>query len=180
MTDDSDFQEDQERPSRSEQKRAAQALLVLAERLVALPRARLRRAELPTDLHDEIERTRATRSHGARKRQMRFLAGLLRRLDDAELEPLRALADGTQPGAQPGAQPGPKPGSERQRRAELLCQKLLEHGDSALAEVLEKHPQLDRQHLRSLLRQARREQGRAQPSPAARKLTALLQALPDG
>lgn len=160
------------RPSRSEQKRAAQAIHRLAEHLVALSPARVAKAGLPDELQREIARTRSFKAHGAHKRQLGFLAKLMRRLDETELASLRALVDGQLPqAAKPAA---------AERPAETLCRSLIEGGDAELGSLLDRHPALDRQHLRNLLRQARREHARGKSGQAVRKLVVFLEGLPNG
>ena len=61
---------DDERPSRSQQRREALATLELAEQLVALPPSRLARIDLPDDVREEIATTRRITAHVARKRQL--------------------------------------------------------------------------------------------------------------
>jgi ribosome-associated protein len=66
-------------PSRSAKKRAAKGVEDLAMRLADLAQADFRRLPLQGDLRRELEAARAIRAHGARKRQIKHLAGLLRR-----------------------------------------------------------------------------------------------------
>jgi ribosome-associated protein len=66
-------------PSRSAQKRSAQAIEDLARTLVELPDGAWRQLPLPADLRQELAHARGTREHGARRRQLKHLAGLLRK-----------------------------------------------------------------------------------------------------
>lgn len=66
-------------PSRSAQKRSAQAIEDLARTLVELPEGAWRHAPLAEDLARELAQARATREHGARRRQLKHLAGMLRK-----------------------------------------------------------------------------------------------------
>ena len=74
-------------PSKSQLKREAQETFQLGRRLVELPDAQLKALPLDSDVLEAVYFARSIRSHGARKRQLGFLAGLLRR---ADLEPLEA------------------------------------------------------------------------------------------
>jgi ribosome-associated protein len=76
-------QREQEAPSRSARKRAAQAVETLAVALAEMPAADLARLRAPDDILEALHETRATRGHGSRKRQIKYLAGLLRRRPDA-------------------------------------------------------------------------------------------------
>jgi ribosome-associated protein len=82
-------------PSRSARKRAAQAVETLAFALVELAEADLARLCAPKDILAALHEARATRGHGARKRQVKYLAGRLRRRPDAvaELEAFMAGLD---------------------------------------------------------------------------------------
>jgi len=70
---------------RSAKKREAKSVELLAQKLADIPEAEL--ARLPGDpiLAKEIELTRKTVGHSSRKRQIKHLAGLLRRDDEIRL-----------------------------------------------------------------------------------------------
>lgn len=76
----------QEQPSRSAKKRAAKAIEGLAERLVNLAEADFRRLPLAGEIRHEMEEARRIKAHGARRRQLKHLAGLLRRDDESRQE----------------------------------------------------------------------------------------------
>jgi ribosome-associated protein len=80
-------------PSRSAKKRAAKEVEALARSLAELPERDFARLTIPPALEEEVARTRATKGHGSRKRQTKYLAGLLRQLDE-EREALRAELEG--------------------------------------------------------------------------------------
>ena len=62
-------------------------------------------------------------------------------------------------------------------RLEATRDKLLADEESALPELIAAYPQLDRQHLRSLLRQARLEREKNKPPRAYREIFQLLKDL---
>lgn len=157
-------------PSRTQQRREALAVLALASQLVELQPTRLAKLELPEDVRHEIDITRRTPSHGAHKRQLAFLAKVMRRYDDADFAAVRAeLGDNR----------------ERQRaenaamhRMEAMRERLLGDDPAALPELITAYPQVDTQRLRALIRQARSEQGTANKPPRAyREIFRLLKAL---
>ncbi len=80
-------------PSKSARKRAAKAVEETAVQLVDLPEADWIKLPAPEELRQEIALARQTRSHGARKRQIKHLAGVLRRRED-DLESIQAFLDG--------------------------------------------------------------------------------------
>lgn len=87
--------EEKDRPGRgrSARKRAAHEVEAVAHELADLPEARWLKLPVSAELREEIQRARETGGHGARKRQIKHLAGELRRREE-ELEPLRAFLDG--------------------------------------------------------------------------------------
>ena len=78
-------------PTRTQQRRDALAVLALAMQLVELPPSKLARANLPEDVLREVENTRRITAHIARKRQLGFLAKVMRRHEDDAYDGLRTL-----------------------------------------------------------------------------------------
>jgi ribosome-associated protein len=149
-------------PSRSAQRRAALDVLALGQKLAALSDAQLARLPIPEALLPHIVETRRITSHVAHKRQLAFLAKQMRREDDEALDAIRDALD--------------EHGESTRRetallhRAEVLRERLVEDGDAALAELLDQHPNADRQRLRQLARNALDERRRNKPPHAYREL----------
>lgn len=167
MHDDDSAETADERPSRSARKREALDVLILARQLAELSPARLAKLDLPGDVRDEITIVQRTPSHIAHKRQLAHLAKVMRVHDDAEFAATRAaLANAHAAGARDAA---------ALHRAESLRDELLgDNGDAALTAFIAAHPGLDHQHLRAVIRQARRERDAAKPPRAQRELFRLL------
>lgn len=158
-----------DRPSRSEKRREALGVLELAGQLVDLPPKRLQGIDLPDALREEIGNVRRVTAHGARKRQLAYLAKLLRRLPEEELAPARAaLGEDRQHQLRETA---------ARQRVEVLAERLVAEGDSALAELIENHPDANRQNLRTLVRNARRARQSGKPGHAMRDLIRALAAM---
>ncbi len=156
-------------PTRTQQRREALAVLALAGQLVELPPARLDKLELPEDVRAEIAQTRRITSHVARKRQLAYLAKIMRRYEDDAFDSVRAaLGENRDKLRQETA---------AMHRLEALRERLLENEEEALPELIAQHPRIDRQHLRSLLRQARIERTAAKPPRAYREIFQLLKEL---
>jgi ribosome-associated protein len=149
-------------PSRSQLRREALDVLKLAQALAGLSDAQLSHFALDDDLLDEVRRARAVTQQIARKRQIQFLAKQLRRLDDEELEPIRAKLENDRQFARMDA--------AALHHAEKWRDRLIDEGDDALTELLNDHPAADRQHLRQLARQAKTERDRGGPPHAQREL----------
>ena len=156
-------------PSRSQRRREALDIFKLAETLAALSDAELAHVPLSDDLRDEVVRTRAVTSHIARKRATQFLAKQLRKLDDADIEPIRAALDNDRAKAHQE--------TAALHRVETWRTRLIDDGDAALDELLALHPSADRQQLRQLARNARAERDRDKPLHAYRELFRALREL---
>lgn len=155
------------RPSRSARRREALDVLAFAKQLSELPPARLDKLALPDDVLDELAEVRRTPSHIAHKRQLAHLAKLMRAHDDEVFAVARAaLANDRATGALAAV---------ALHRIEALREAMLgENGDATLTEFIASHPAVDRQQLRALIRQARRECETHKPPRAQRELFRLL------
>ena len=156
-------------PSRSARRREALDVLAFAKQLVELPPSRVAKLDLPDDVAEEIANVRRITSHIARKRQLGHLAKLMRAHNEEALAAARAtLANDREAGARDAA---------ATHRLEALRERLLNEGDAALSELISKHPDLDRQHLRALVRQVRCEREANKPLHAYRELFRVLREL---
>ncbi len=158
-----------ERPSRSQLRREALDVLKLAQQLSALSDAQLARIPLDDDLRAEVARTRAVNQQIARKRAEQFLAKQLRKLDDAELEPLRAALEHDREHARREA--------AALHRVEIWRERLIADGDAALDELMQQFHAADRQQLRQLARKARAERDAQKPLHAFHELFRALREL---
>jgi ribosome-associated protein len=157
-------------PTRTQQRRDALAVLAFASQLMELPPSKLARANLPEDVLREIEHLRRITSHIARKRQLGFLAKVMRRHDDEAFEGARTLL-----GENRDQQ---RKETAAMHRLEALRERLLD-SDDAFQELVDQHPGIDRQHLRSLIRQARIERDGNKSPRAYREIFQLLKQLGD-
>jgi ribosome-associated protein len=155
-------------PTRTQQRRDALAVLALANQLIEMPPSKLAKANLPDDVLREVEMTKRITAHIARKRQLGFLAKVMRRHEDSAFDTLRALLGENR---------------EHQRRETAAMHRLealrdtLLDDDNALPALIDQHPTLDRQHLRSLIRQARVERDGNKAPRAYREIFQLLKDL---
>ena len=152
--------------SKSQRRRDALEIRALAARLIGLSQSQLAQVPLDDRLRSEIEQARRIRSNVARKRQMQFVAKLMRRGDPAEIE--AALAAFDQDARQLAA---------RQHRSEAWRDHLLTAGDAAIGELLQRRRDADAQALRQLVRNAQRETRANRPPAAARALFRALRTL---
>ena len=149
--------------SKSQRKREAQELLVLAKKLLALPLAQLGKVPLDEQLREALDFGRSIRAHGARKRQLQTIAKMLRNRD---AEP---IADAVK-----GLNLKNRQENIRHHRIEAWRDHLIEGDDQQLSVLLEKSPGTHVQTLRQLIRNAKQEARLGKPPAAARKLFKLL------
>jgi ribosome-associated protein len=152
-----------EEKSRSQRKREVQALTDLGARLTELAPEQLRHIELPPELREAIEAYRAITSRGARRRQLLFIGGLMRRVDSSGIEVALAAID-----------QGHARQVEWQHRIERWRDRLVEGNDATLEEIARRWPRIDRQQLRQLVRNARGAPEGPERTRAARALLRLL------
>jgi len=155
--------------SRSQRRREALDVLKLAQTLSAMSDAQLKTVPLSEDLLEEVRRTRAVTQQIARKRQNQYLAKQMRKLDDTEIEAIRAALEHDRDRA--------RRDTAELHQVEKWRDRLIGEGDDALGELLAAHPQADRQHLRQLARQARVEREKDKPLHAYRELFRVLREL---
>lgn len=134
-----------ERPSKTQRKKASHELQDLGEALVALPESRVQALDIPEGLRDAVHEYRRTRSHEGRRRQMQYIGKLMRQTD---AEPIREAVAAFTLGH---ARDSLALHRAEQWRAELFSD------DEALARWAGTHPRSDVQRLRSLIRAARKE-----------------------
>jgi ribosome-associated protein len=152
--------------SKSQRRRDALEHKALAARLIGLSPAQLAGLPLDDRLRVEIESARVIRSNVARKRQLQFVAKLLRRGDPQPLlDALEAIDDDA------------RHLNARHHRCEAWRDQLLQSGDTAVGALLERRRDADAQAIRQLIRKAQREALKAQPPAAARALFRLLREL---
>lgn len=155
-----------EAPSKSQLKREALALQALGERLLELPPARLERMSISDRLRSALDESRKVKGHSARRRQLRWLGKVLGGENSDQLAELVVQSDAKQ-----------QADNQRFHALERWRDRLLAEGDSALRDLLEHYPDADRQQLRTLIRNAEKEQAEGKPPASARKLFKYLRLL---
>ncbi|MBE0623069.1 MAG: DUF615 domain-containing protein [Burkholderiales bacterium] len=154
--------EPDESTSKTRRKKDMLALQDLGVQLVALNEQQLQDMQLPEPLLDAVQEAKRLTKHEARRRQMQYIGRLMR---DIDATPIRErLEQWRGQGREHTAQLH----AIERWRDELLA------ADPALARFLDEHPAADSQQLRSLIRNARREQGAALPPKSYRELFRVL------
>lgn len=164
----SEFEQEYERPSKSELKRQMNELQKLGEDLVEQPRDRVKRVPMPEDVRDAILECQKITDHEGRRRQLQFVGKKMRTLEPEEVAVIQRTIEGWR-----GAS---KADTAALHAIERKREKLLAD-DKALTALMEEHPELDVQHLRTLIRNARKEQAENKPPKAYRELFQVLKQL---
>jgi len=146
-------------PSKSALKREMTELQKFGQQLIDMPDSRRAQIPLSDELRDAIALYQRLTQREARRRQLQFIGKQMRREDS---DAISAALDRFEQQDQQFRQ--------RFHRLEALRDQLIRDGDPALSELLEEHPQLDRQAVRQMIRQARQEAERGKPPAASRKL----------
>lgn len=146
-------------PSKSQLKRDAHALQDLGAALLEVPEHDWPALQLPDNLAAALRDAKRMPSHGARKRQLKFIGKLMRDIDP---EPIQQYFDKLHDEARQQA--------HLQHEVEDWRDRMIGEGDSAIDSWLAAHPGGDRQHLRQLVRQAVKEQETGKPPRSSRAL----------
>lgn len=140
---------DSERPSRTQRKLAAEAVVELAHKLADLPDATFKRLPLTEELRAEFSQVRKMKASAARERQLRHLGSELR-ADEELLAELTAVLGGHSQARRDEAQ--------HFHQIEELRESLLDpkYGSAALADLESRAPHLDHAALRHQIELYRR------------------------
>ncbi|MEZ9060036.1 ribosome biogenesis factor YjgA [Vibrio pelagius] len=151
--------------SKTEMKEDMEALQKLGEELVELKPSVLEKFPLSEDLAEAIKDAQRFKNE-AKRRQLQYIGKVMRNEDP---EPIQAALDKVR-------------NKHSQATAELhkleqLRDRIVEDGDTAISEVVEAHPEADRQRLRQLARQANKEKKAGKPAKAYREIFQVLKEL---
>lgn len=133
-----EFEEDY--PSKSERKREVIALQALAIKLADLPVGELAQLPIPDALDRALIEYRRMRSHGAVLRQAQFLGKVMRKVDSEAIVEAYDKLQLKQ--------------KAQQQKSEQWRAQLMEEGKVALTEFINAFPDVDRQKLRQLIKEA--------------------------
>ena len=145
-------QKGQDLASKTDLKRASAELQKLGEDLLELRQDAMlllvAQSQVPEALQDAIREAKKITNFEGKRRQMQFVGKLMRKLDEEQVQAIRAALDVQHNGS----------------AEETLALHMAEHwrdrllqDDAALAEWLNAHPDTDSQQLRALIRQARKD-----------------------
>ncbi|NMM36911.1 MAG: DUF615 domain-containing protein [Glaciimonas sp.] len=164
----SEFEQEYDRPSKSQLKRDMTALQKLGQELIDQPRDRVKRVPMPEDVKDAILDCQLIKDHEGRRRQLQYVGKKMRSLNEEELAIIQRAMDGWK-----GLS---KADTSAMHALERHRERLLKD-DAALTLLLQQHPELEAQHLRTLIRNARKEQAENKPPKAYREIFQILKQL---
>ncbi|MBU0654875.1 MAG: DUF615 domain-containing protein [Gammaproteobacteria bacterium] len=151
--------------SKSEVKREAEAMQKLGERLIELRQEQLEQLDLSEVLYDAVMLAKRLTAHGAIRRQKQYIGKLMRK---EELEPIQAKFDEWDRATR--SQAGKFHQLERWRERLLT-------DDDAVGELMQQFNGVDVQRLRTLIRNAHKEQSAGKPPKSSRELFKYLREL---
>ena len=163
-----EFEQEYDRPSKSQLKREMTALQKLGEELIAESRDRVKRVPMPEDVRDAILECQQIKDHEGRRRQTQYVGKKMRTLEPHEIADIQKTLDSWR-----GLS---KSDTAAMHALERHRDRLLKD-DNALTSLLALHPDLDVQHTRTLIRNARKEQAENKPPKAYREIFQLLKQL---
>lgn len=163
-----EFDEEYDRPSKSQKKRDMIVLQKLGEQLAVEPKDRIMRVPMPDDLRAAILECQRTKGHEARRRQMQFIGKKMRDLNEEQITTIQKMFESWR--GQSKSETALMHALERQRERLLA-------DDKVLTDLLEQHRELDAQHLRTLVRNARKEYAENKPPKAYREIFQILKQL---
>lgn len=137
---------DENYKSKSQVKREMHALQALGEELLTLNKEQLAKIPLPELLQKAIAEWHRLKAREAKRRQLQYIGKLMRSCDADPIEQALAIFKNKQ--------------NEQTRffhQVEYWRDKVVAEGDEALNEFIAQHPQSDRNQLRGLVRQAKKE-----------------------
>ena len=151
--------QDEDQPiSKTRRKQAMHAAQDIGEELVALNSKQLAQLTLPENLLDAVIEAKRLTKHEAIRRQMQYIGKIMR---DVDATPIKAKLDEWHGVSQ--AQ------NIKLHMLERWRDRLLQD-ETALGELLGKHPLADAQHLRTLIRNAHKEHSLNKPPKSSRVL----------
>ena len=165
-----DQQEEEEtwaiRPNKSQIKRDISVISDLCEEITQLAPSQIERLGLPENILKAILEATKMPVKGARKRQLKFITGAMRKIDVA---PIQEQLDKIKAKSAHAAR--------ELHQLERWRERLLADDKQALTEFLMQHAGADAQHMRQLIRNAKKEITNAKPPKSSRLLFRYLREL---
>ncbi|MFZ2168499.1 MAG: ribosome biogenesis factor YjgA [Methylococcaceae bacterium] len=147
------------RPNKTQLKKDIAVLFALGEEMSELSGTQLKTLKLPENIYKAVAEVAGMPLKGARKRLLKFIAGQLHKIDVEPIQEKLARIKNKSAHA-----------VREHHIVERWRDRLIAEGYDALTELLDKHPDADRQQLRQLVRNAQKEAEAAKPPKSSRLL----------
>ena len=145
--------------SKSQKKRDCDALQKISDQLLKLNDDDLALIDLPAELVDALQEAQRIHSNSALKRQRQYLGKIMRACDsDAIEQQLNRVIHRNDTN------------TAQFRKIEKWRDRLIDNDKDVLTEIIRQYPDLDRNHVHNLVRQAVKEAQANKPPAASRKL----------
>ncbi len=152
-------EDEEEWISKTQRKLDCDNMQKLGEALITLKISELNEFNLPSILHDALEQGHKIHQRGALKRHRQYIGKIMREVDAEDIQKqydnFRHKDDLN---------------NAHFKRLEKWRDRILAEGDGALNDLINEYPQLDRQHIRQLIRKAHKEQEINKPPAAYRQI----------
>ncbi len=155
-------------PSKSQRKRDMIALQKLGEELVEQSAERIRKCQISDDLCNAVLECQRIKNREGRRRQLQYIGKLMRKLTEDEIEFIKQQLESWK-----GLS---KADTALLHAVESQRTQLLEN-PNAFTDFMKQFPQADSQQLRTLIRNAKKEQEAKKPPKAYRELYKVIRAL---
>ena len=160
-SDDENIDSDLE-PSKSALKRQMAELRKLADQLTTLREEDLLSFDLPSTLVESIQTASRLKSSNARNRQLRHASKILDKSGDETLDTINDYFARKQRASQAF--------NQKHQDIELWRDRLLDEPNTGLEALIDRFPEIDRQEVRALVRQATKERQQEKSPTQQRKL----------
>ena len=157
--DDNEQNDEPEFISKSARKREMTALQKTGEALLALPAKQFAKVPISDLLREALELAATLKNREGKRRQMQYVGKLMRSEDHEKIAEVLASFDENS-----------RTFRLQFQRLEKLRDELVEGNNDTLTNILEQYPELERQHLRQLIRQASKDREQNKGPAASRKL----------
>jgi len=145
--------------SRTQEKLEARYLQKLGETLVKLSLNQLKSVEMPDELKNAVLFAKTINSNGAKKRQMQYIGTIMRDIDPEPIVDALKLIES-----------GHAVSNKKFHQIEKWRDQLIQGENAVIEEIMEHYPHADRQRLRQLARNSKKEFEKQKPPKSSRML----------
>ncbi|MBU1002030.1 MAG: DUF615 domain-containing protein [Proteobacteria bacterium] len=156
-----EYQDDDGYKSKSQLKREMSELQAMGERLCSMPAEKIKAMDLPEAIREAALFALTIKKYEAVRRHRQYV-GKLMRAEEVDIDALRQVLD--------SVDQKKRKYDERFHRVEEWRDRLMAGDDALVEEIVTIHPEVDRQHLRTLVRNAIIERKAEKPPKAFRTL----------